>query len=213
MEDILRLYMTRILILAVLVASIAIVGGGFPFTPKQNAVISILTLGIPSLFLALWARPGPVPPVSLTRKLPHFVLPATLTAVAAGLIVYLYFLLTTQDMVYAQHALTYTMIVLGILLIIFVEPPSEVWVGGDVLSGDWRPTVLAVGLLILFGLFLIVPVLREFYGLIPLRQPADYLVIGLAVVLWMLLLRLAWRARLVDRYLNVALSKASGLGE
>jgi hypothetical protein len=28
-----------------------------------------------------------------------------------------------------------------------------------------------------------------------------------------LLLRLAWRARLVDRYLNVALSRASGLTE
>jgi cation-transporting ATPase E len=68
-------------------------------------------------------------------------------------------------------------------------------------------------MLLLFGLFLVVPALREFYGLVLLRQPADYLAIALAVVIWALFLRFVWRARLVDRYLNVALSRASGLSE
>ncbi len=213
MQDILRLYMSRILYLAFLVAAVGFVGGGFPFTPRQNAIISVITLSIPAFFLALWAKPGPTPHVSLTSRLAHFVIPAVISVGAVGLAVYLFFLQGTGDMFYAQTTLTYTAIVCGILLIVFVEPPMPWFVGGDVLSGDWRPTILAGGLMLLFGLFLIVPPLRDFYGLIPLRRPTDYLIIGLAVVAWMLLLRIVWRARLVDRYLNVALSRASGLGE
>ena len=94
-----------------------------------------------------------------------------------------------------------------------MEPPTRWWVGGDVYSGDRRPARLAVGLIILFGVFLAVPPLRDFYGLVPLRSAGDYLFIALAVVAWVILLRLTWRARLVDRYLNVALSRASGFGD
>ena len=57
------------------------------------------------------------------------------------------------------------------LLVIFVEPPTKWWAGGDVLSGDWRPTLLSLGLLILFLIFLATPAIREFYGLTLLRQP------------------------------------------
>ena len=32
--------------------------GGFPFVPKQNAILTLLTEGIPTLALAAWARPG-----------------------------------------------------------------------------------------------------------------------------------------------------------
>ena len=213
MQDILRLYMSRILYLAFLIAAIGFVGGGFPFTPRQNAIISVITLSIPAFCLALWAKPGPSPHVSLTSRLAHFVIPAVISVGLVGLAVYLFFLETTGDLFYAQTTLTYTAIICGILLIVFVEPPTRWWVGGDVLSGDRRPTLLAAGLLLLFGFFLAVPPLRDFYGLIPLRSAADYVVIGLAIVIWVLLLRVAWRARLVDRYLNVALSRAGGLNE
>jgi cation-transporting ATPase E len=213
MQDVLRLYMSRILYLAFLVAAIGFVGGGFPFTPRQNAIISVITLSIPAFCLALWAKPGPTPHISVTARLAHFVIPAVVSVGLVGLAVYLYFLQISGDIFYAQTTLTYTAILCGILLIVFVEPPTQWWVGGDVYSGDRRPTLLALGLALLFGLFLVVPPLREFYGLIPLRQGSDYVIIALAVGVWVVLLRLAWRARLVDRYLNVALSRASGLGD
>jgi len=213
MQDILRLYMSRILYLAFLVAAIGFVGGGFPFTPRQNAIISVITLSMPAFCLALWAKPGPTPHMSLTHRLAHFVIPATISVGLVGLFVYLYFLQTTGDMFYAQTTLTYTAILCGILLIVFVEPPTQWWVGGDAYSGDRRPAMLAIGLIILFGAFLVVPPLREFYGLVPLRGAGDYLFIALAVAAWVILLRLVWRARLVDRYLNVRLSRASGLSE
>ena len=108
-------------------------------------------------------------------------------------------------MAYAQMSLTYVAITCGTLLLVFVEPPNMWWVGGDKLSGDWRPTFLAIGLLILFVVFLMIPAIREFYGLTLLQQPGHYLIIVLATILWVFFLRLVWRTRLVDRYLNVKL--------
>lgn len=209
MQDVLKLYMTRILCLALLILAMGFVGIGFPFTPKQNSLLSIVVLTIPAFALALWARPGPVPKGSVARKLMHFVLPAVITSSAAGLAVYIYFLLTTQDILYAQHTLTYTMMAIGLLLIVFAEPPTAAWVGGDELSGDWRPTLLAVGLLLAFVAFVAVPPLRRFYSLELLRQSSDYALIALVVILWAFTLRHAWRARLLERYLNLDLDGPS----
>jgi len=205
MEDILRLYLTRILYLGVLIAAIEFIGAGFPFTPRQNAVISFLTLSVSCLCLALWAQPNPIVRVSLARKLAHFIMPAVITVTVVGIGIYLFFLLRTGDLFYAQTMLTYTVITCGILLLIFVEPPTNWWVGGDSLSGDWRPTIVAIGLIVLFALFLLLPFLRDFYGLIVLRSWAHYLVIALAAAIWVFSVRFVWRANLVERYLNLDL--------
>ena len=113
-------------------------------------------------------------------------------------------------MFYAQTMLTYTVIACGIVLIIFVEPPTKWWAGGEKLSGDWRPTILAAGLLVVFAVFLVIPFLRDFYGLIPLRSWSHYLVIALTVFIWTLIVRLVWRANLVERYLNIDLGPVEG---
>jgi len=209
MEDILRLYLCRILILGVLIAAIGFVGAGFPFTPRQNAIISVITLSIPCLCLALWARPNPIARVSLTRKLAHFIIPATITVAIFGIGVYLLFLVRTGDMFYAQTMLTYTVITCGILLLIFVKPPTKWWDSGDNLSGDWRPTILAIGLLSLLALFLVLPFLRDLYGLILLRSWTHYLAIALAAAVWVFCVRIVWRANLVERYLNVDFNRSS----
>ena len=207
MVDVLRLYMTRILSLAVLIAMIAMLSAGFPFTPSQSSIISVLTLAVPAFALALWSRPGPVPNLSIALRLVHFVLPAVVTLSMAGLTVYLYFIVTTSDEAYAQLGLTYANIVMGLILVVFVEPPSPFWVGGDEIAGDWRPAVLAVGLFLAFVAGLGVPLLRDFYGLSGLRQPTDYLVIGVASLVWMVLVRWIWRARLLERYLALNLDE------
>lgn len=206
MADILKLYMTRILSLALLITAISMLGAGFPFTATQSSLISLVTLSLPAFGLALWARPERVPKGNLTRRLMHFVLPAVIVTTFAGLAIYVYFYsITGGDYHYAQQALTYAMVAMGLLLVVFVEPPTRVWAGGDVVSRDWRPTLLAVGLLGAFALLLAVPPLREIYDLVPLHSPSDYLVIGGALIIWALVLSLTWRTRLVDRYLNVDL--------
>jgi cation-transporting ATPase E len=210
MQDILRLYLTRILYLATLVVAISMIGRGFPFTPKQSSLISILTLTLPAFALAIWAQPGPVPQGSLIRKLAHFIVPAVITLTAAGLFIFLYFLITTEDINYAQHGLSYTIIACGILLIIFVEPPTPFWVGGDVLSGDWRPTLMAIAMFIGFIIALLFSPIRNLYDLVRFPNISDYLVIIIVVVVWTFTVRRVWRARLVERYLNVDLG--GGLG-
>ncbi len=203
MQDILRLYLSRIIYLTLVIAAIMRVGPGFPFSPKQSSILSIITLAIPAFALALWARRGPVPEGRLINRLVHFIVPAGITMFAAGLVVYLYFLMTTFDFVYAQHTLTYALLVCGLLLIIFVEPPTKDFVGGDELSSDRRPTWLAIGLFLLFLASFVISPVRDFWGLMPLRQYTDYLIIGVVVIFWALALRYIWRARFLEKYLDV----------
>jgi cation-transporting ATPase E len=203
MEDIFRLYMTRIFSLTLLIAMIAMLAVGFPFTPSQSSIISLLTLSIPAFALALWARPGPVRQGSLTRRLVHFVLPAAITMSVAGLGVYLYFAVSTGDTAYGQLTLTYAMMAMGLILIIFVEPPTEFWVGGDTLSGDWRPTILALAISAFFITVLTVEPIQEFYELPPLHTWTDYLIIGAVTLIWVVTVRFVWRRGIIDRYLNL----------
>lgn len=202
-QDILRLYMSRILCLALLIAAIGFASNGFPITPRQNAIVGFITMSIPAFFLTLWAKPGHSPRISLSRKLAHFVIPAMIITGAVGFSLYLYSLVTSGDETYAQTILTYFTVISGILLLIFVEPPTQWWVGGDEFSGDWRPTILAVALLVLSGILVAVPTSREFYGLTLLRQPGHYFLVFLATIVWLFGLRFAWRVRLFERYLNL----------
>ena len=87
-------------------------------------------------------------------------------------------------------------------LVIFVEPPTPWWTGASKLSGDRRPTLLALGLMVCFLLFSFIPPLGALFALTPLPAPAYALVVA-AVVLWVLLVRWAWRANLLSRFLGM----------
>ena len=58
------------------------------------------------------------------------------------------------------------------------------------------------GLLLAYLVILAVPQLRAFFELAPLSLP-EYLLLGAIAVGWALLLRLTWRARVLDRFLSV----------
>ncbi|MBC8171572.1 MAG: haloacid dehalogenase, partial [Anaerolineae bacterium] len=90
----------------------------------------------------------------------------------------------------------------GIVLIVFAEPPTEFWVGGDDFSGDWRPTILALGMAICLLLSNLLPGVREVFELEVLTLP-DYGVIIGATLIWTVLMRSIWRARLFDRFLGL----------
>jgi cation-transporting ATPase E len=122
--------------------------------------------------------------------------------------VYLVYLQTTDDVGLARTALTTLTVLCGITLIPFVEPPTPAWVGGDELSGDWRPAVLALGMLALFGVIMLVPALREFFELTPLRGQ-DYALIGGVVIVWALVLRFIWRRQLFEWWLGSDLANVS----
>lgn len=237
MQDIMRLFLTRASYMALIIIGAAVIGLGFPFTPIHSSVLSLLTVGIPTLALAAWARPAQRK-AGLIRSVGHFVLPAAMTLALFGLSVYmLYYTVllngglgvssfsSAQDLIELetvrglpmreifaqaeQSALVVSRTVLtsllmfgGLLLVVFVEPPVRFFTGGDELSGDWKPTILAALLALVYVAILLVPGLRRFFDLAPLGL-RDAAIIGAALLLWAFLLRLVWRARLFERFLRL----------
>jgi cation-transporting ATPase E len=103
-----------------------------------------------------------------------------------------------------RSALVTILVYCGLLLIPFLKPPTRFWVGGQPLSGDWRYTLTAVAMLILYFIILAVPPLRELAELV-LLGPLDYFLLALIALAWGLALRTIWRRRLLDRFLGVDL--------
>ena len=201
MQDVMRLLLTRTVYETLLIIGAAMVGVAFPVTPKHNSILGLLTVGLPPLALALWARPG-APARRVLHSVIHFILPAACTIALVALPIYLTYLLSTHNVLMARSALTLTTVLCGIVLIPFVEPPTRWWEGGDVYSGDWRPTLLAVGMLALYVLTVSVPFGRDFFGLALLPLTDVSVIVGVVAV-WALALRAAWRRRLFERFLGL----------
>ena len=224
MQDILKLYMARIVYTTLMIMSTGFIIG-FPFSPKHNSMVALLAVGLPTLALAAWARPERVPRGGLLRRLLHFVLPASLTQSVFGLAVYLSYMVPNyqnalanlaagadtnaifeQALLGGQTALAVFSIFCGLLLVFFVEPPSPWWSGGDKYTGDRRPAYLALGLLVAFIIFLFLPGASNFFDFSPMRF-YDYFILGAAALVWGLLMRWVWRSHLLDRFLEVKLNE------
>lgn len=88
MRDILRLYITRNVILAILVFIMLIVFGTSPMLPIQNTAYAAITISLAALMLTFWAKPTDDKGMILP-KLIHYGAPVSVCSVAGGLIVYL----------------------------------------------------------------------------------------------------------------------------
>ena len=222
MQNIFQLFLARILAVAILIIEILVIGE-FPFAAKQVSVLTFLTVGTPALLLALWAYPGTTEGTSKWHALWRFVLPASLTIGIMGLFVYIgeYFVTelirfatpVSQNTQEAQHveavarmaaqtALTTFTVLCGIILIIFVEPPSKFWVGSNPLRGDRRIVLLALTMFFTYVILLFIPPLRNLFNLTVLGF-YDYLLIGLLVVVWVFVVRWTWRERFLERLLAI----------
>lgn len=218
MQNVLKIFLTRISYLVLLFLSTAIIGG-FPLTPKQASLLALLTVGIPAIAFSLWARPAPIPRTGRVREVLFFVTPAAVTLSMAALSMYLFHLLIVyvdrwvvpgvaghlrdlfavdDALPVGQTALFLVTVLGGLLLIPFVEPPATIWHGGNLHKGDRRPTLLAVALFGVLCLVFAIEPIRTFFELETL-SPASYLLIGAVVLGWALALRRVWRARLVER--------------
>ncbi len=197
MQDIIRLFLVRTLAVAFIVFGTALIGERFPIMPQHNALLALLTVGIPTFALAVWAKPG-TPVKGLLRSAAPFVVPASISIAVVAVAIYALYASLTNDVTLARTALTTTTVFCGILLIPFLEPPTEAWTGGNDLNGDWRPTILAGAMFALFAIFMFVPLTRRFYHLEWLGA-ADFIVIGFMVVGWASGLRFLWRLKPFDR--------------
>ncbi len=198
--DVLRLYLTQMLYLTLLIVAIRVVAYGFPYQSKQGSIIGIVTLSLPAVGLSLWAASGLLSTKNLRWLLARFVAPAALTITAAGLLVYLFFLARTDDVAYAQLTLTYTLVAIGLLLVLFLRPPTRLWRSAAQPSGGLRFTVVVIILLAAFLLLPAIPLARELFLLDWLRQPTDYAIVGMVVLGWAVVLRVVlWAVPLVAK--------------
>jgi len=220
MNDILRIFMVRIFFKALMIAIVAAIGG-FPFAPRQSALLSFVGATVPSIAFALWARPGATPKVGLFKLLARFVLPTALLMAAIATGVYLAWAVPAHNAYnlahpghenelvelsfpQAQTALTIFACFAAILLILLIVPPTKWWAGGaPLVRGDWRIVAVVGALLAFMVAVLLIPVGRTAFELtaLPLWQYAA--LFGLAV-LWSVLCRLVWRSRILDRWLGTA---------
>ncbi len=200
MYDVVRLLLSRTLYLIFLIVGASMMGLHFPITPKHNSLLALLTVGVPTVALVAWAREGE-PPARLIRAISHFVVPASLATAFVGLEVYLGYITVTNNIALSQTVLTTVLMLCGLILIPFVEPPTQAWVGGDEYSGDRRPTILAALMLGIFVLVLAVPQLRDLFELQALGL-ADIGIIAGVVVIWAFGLRFIWRAKVLEKLIG-----------
>ncbi len=221
MQDILKLFLTRIVTMAMVILS-ALVIGEFPLELRQGSLVTLFSVGIPTVFLALWARPGAIGRDTLSQRMIHFILtPVAVTTLLSLFIFYgtlvgeLYLrfgslgftpeeltAIYPNALLLAKSTLVSFLVFVGLLTVIFVAPPTEWWTGGDELDGDWRPTILALLLMLVFFVIVFVRPLRELFALSELGA----LELSIAIVgagLWLFLARWAWRERVFEKYLGI----------
>jgi cation-transporting ATPase E len=212
MQDILRVFLTRILTLGLLIIS-ALVIGFFPLDLRNASAITLFTVGVPTALLAIWARPGRQARETLEQTLARFVVPAAALASFVGLLVAAAVLLVADTdyeaglipienvELVARSAVTGFLVYVGVILLLFVEPPTRFFAVMEPVSPDRRPTWLAIALGLGFLVVLLVPPLRNFFNLHPLSL-REVGIVAAGVAAWTALVWIFWRGRFVDRFLG-----------
>jgi cation-transporting P-type ATPase E len=202
-RELLQLFLARSLSMVVVIVGAGVLGVVFPLIPTHNALPALLTIGLPTIAVAAWARPGQSSG-SLLRSVLLFSIPAAISLGAVELMLFLSYLRVTDDVVLARTVLTTAAVLCGLLLILFVEPPVRA--ASDRASNiDWKPIGLVISMLALFGLIMSIQALRDFFVLSVL-SPIDITIVVLAAATWAVGLRAAWRAELLQRWLGLASS-------
>ena len=96
MRDILRLYLTRNFVLAIVVFVLLIVMGRLPMLPVQNAYYAFVTVSIVAFLMSIWAQPSDNNKLVLPDVLKHCI-PYAITISILALMVYLVFAVCTNE--------------------------------------------------------------------------------------------------------------------
>lgn len=200
-QDLIALFLARSLAMALIIIGTGIINAAFPATPRINALPAFLVIGIPTIFLATWAKSGPTSRQLLRSVLP-FALTAALTTAPVGLMLYISFLRATDDVQLAQTVLTVAATLWGLALVPFVGVAGIKPGGPRPSTVDRRPLGLSLALLALLVAIIVTPALRDFFEMASL-SPLDVAIICLVVAGWFVAFRYAWRFHLVQHLLGL----------
>jgi cation-transporting ATPase E len=90
-----HVFLARVATQGVVILAVTMIGLGFPYSPTQVG-LTLFTVGVPTLFLTLWARPVR-PDENLLGNLARFVIPAALVTAAFGTAVYAYLYMRVSE--------------------------------------------------------------------------------------------------------------------
>jgi len=102
----------------------------------------------------------------------------------------------------AQTGLSTFVSLASILLVLFLTPPTRLFAAWTAPTADKRPTVLVAALLVGLLAALIIPTLRNYFGL---TRPANvvYETALPVLVVWFIALAAAYRFKILDRLLGL----------
>jgi cation-transporting ATPase E len=204
MTDSMALFLTRVLYMALTILVTAIAGLAIPVDPKHNTVVALLTVGIPALALAYWARPSRSG-FDAVRRILGLVVPPAVALAALGLPLYWW---ATSTMVLAEARTTFTTfaVMCGLLLLPLLHPPIAVSFTSahpaERPHADPRPTVLALAMLALYVLCFVVEPASDFFELVPLGAGVFALTAVVAVA-WAVITVVLWRVEAYQRCLDL----------
>ena len=184
-----RLYLTKSVYAAVLIALTSVLGFTFPFLPRHLTVAALLTIGIPSFVLALAPSEGPLYRGRLLRALAAFAVPAGI-GIAVGSMLSFFFVdsLAGGTVEEGRTAATTTLIVLGLCFILLLERGP----GREHITIQSYMLAMIAGLGALFALILAAEPVRDFFELEMLVAGQWFLAL-LSVAMGLLVAAAAWR--------------------
>ncbi|MDP9794092.1 cation-transporting ATPase E [Catenuloplanes nepalensis] len=103
----------------------------------------------------------------------------------------------------AQTGLSTFFCYASFLLILFLAPPARFFAAWTAPTGDRRPAILVVALMVAFSAVLLVPALWSYFGLTGPAGPV-FEVVLLSLVPWFAALSLAYRYRVLERLLGLS---------
>jgi cation-transporting ATPase E len=205
MQDSMHLFLARAMYMSLAIFGVALLGLAIPVSPRHNTVLALLTVGIPVLFLAVWARPAR-PGLDSLSRIVRLITPPAVVLALIGIPLY-WFYSKGGDVGFARTAFTTFAVFCGLGLLPLLEPPiGESISGADADGADIKPTLLAIALLGIYGLFFVIPPVRDFFELVPLPWSDVALIAALALI-WAGLVMVFWHLRVVDRLMPLKAAK------
>jgi magnesium-transporting ATPase (P-type) len=190
-----RLYVTKTVYAAALIALVAVPGWAFPFLPRHLTLAAFLTIGIPSFVLALAPSDGPLYRGRLLRALAAFAVPAGL-AIAAGSLASFFFVDTVfgGSLEEGRTAATTTLVVLGLGFVLLLERGP----GREHIAIQSYMLALVAALGALYALVLAVEPMRDFFDMTRLGGGQLFLAL-LSAAGGLVLASVVWRLPAIER--------------
>ena len=180
MQATLILLLSRTFAVLLIVAVAALVALPFPITPRQNAVLALLTVGAPLILLVLWVPPSRTPPHLLRHTLGTSI-PASIALAALCLAAFAWSISNGDPDQVARTILTSVAVFGGLGLLPLIRParrPPE-----DPPRDQRKPWALALASALAYICLVQVPLFRDFYDLAPLTV-AELGALALVAAIW-----------------------------